>query len=137
MPTPTSIFVYGTLKQGELCCRKWPRRPVQIEPVFVAGELYDLGTYPALVAGNHCVRGELWTFAPDDLPPTLAALDAFEGYADTPHDLYIRRIVVCEAGDGSVIAAWAYLFARIERLATAPRILPDARGCCCWNSAGS
>jgi hypothetical protein len=57
----------------------------------------------------------------------LEALDAIEGYANSPRDLYVRRIVACEDDDGSDIPAWTYLFARTERLdagaAHSPRCL--------------
>jgi gamma-glutamylcyclotransferase (GGCT)/AIG2-like uncharacterized protein YtfP len=133
MSTPSSVFVYGTLKRGELRGSAWPRRPVRVASAVVEGTLYDLGRYPTLVAGKDCVRGELWTFARDDLPPTLEALDAIEGYANSPCDLYVRRIVTCEDDDGSDIPAWTYLFARTEWLDAARRILPDAWGFCAWS----
>lgn len=134
MPSLTSIFVYGTLKQGEVRDRAWPRSPLRIVPATVHGALYDLGPYPALIAGPDRVYGELWTFAPDDLTPTLEVLDAIEGYANTPHDLYVRRNIACHFPDGSTQFAWTYLFARKEGLVSARRIMAEHAGICQWSA---
>jgi len=128
---PTAIFVYGTLKRGQERERCWPRRPVAIEPATVRGALFDLGPYPALVEGDDTVGGELWQFAPVDMPPTLAALDQVEGSAGKPNDLYRRVIVHCQKAEGTA-SAWTYLLARTSLLRSARRMAPDASGVCVW-----
>jgi gamma-glutamylcyclotransferase (GGCT)/AIG2-like uncharacterized protein YtfP len=75
---PSAVFVYGTLKRGEVRARSWPRLPLKVDPATVRGTLFDLEAYPALVEGNQIVAGELWHFAPDDIPETLAVLDMIE-----------------------------------------------------------
>lgn len=131
---PACIFVYGTLKRGQVRERSWPRPPVAIEPATVRGTLYDLGPYPALTPGEDTVGGELWHIAPEDIAITLAALDHVEGYADRPDDLYRRIIVECQTTAGRV-SAWTYQLARTDLLRTARRILPDGRGVCAWPEA--
>ena len=67
MSDPCYIFVYGTLKRGEVRETSWPRQPVSIEWGTLAGRLHDLGPYPALVEGEDKVLGELWQVEPADL----------------------------------------------------------------------
>ena len=142
--TVPCVFVYGTLKRGECREELWPHRPRQVLQAAVAGALYDLGTYPALLVGEDRVAGELWTFPTVVMAETLMALDAIEGYqqGDCP-DLYRRTILRCavEPGDGSQSGesglssdrfAWVYLFAQPAPLQEHQRILPDADGYCRW-----
>lgn len=128
---PTAIFVYGTLKRSQEREGCWPRRPIAVEPATVRAALYDLGPYPALVEGDDIVAGELWQFAPDDMPPTIAALDQVEEFAGEPDDLYRRVIVECRKADGTG-SAWTYLLARRSLLQSARRIAPNASGVCVW-----
>jgi gamma-glutamylcyclotransferase (GGCT)/AIG2-like uncharacterized protein YtfP len=128
---PTAIFVYGTLKRGQERERCWPRRPIAVELATVCGAIFDLGPYPALVEGDDTVAGELWQFAPDDMPATLAALDQVEEFAGKPDDLYRRVIVHCQKAEGAA-SAWTYLLARKSLLRSARRIAPDANGVCVW-----
>jgi gamma-glutamylcyclotransferase (GGCT)/AIG2-like uncharacterized protein YtfP len=128
---PTAVFVYGTLKRGEFRERCWPRPPISIELATTGGALYDLGPYPALVAGDDTVAGELWQIAPDDIEETLVALDRVEGFAGTSDDLYRRVIVECQTAAGST-RAWTYQLASVAALHTARRILPNDRRLCVW-----
>ena len=88
----SSVFVYGTLKKDQLRGSLWPRRPICIEPAIAQGFLWDLGTYPGLIAGDDSILGEIWTFEPFDIIQTLKALDAIEGYDPiSDKGLYLRR----------------------------------------------
>ena len=132
---PTSIdrvFVYGTLKRGEAREKCWPRRPLSVEPATVRGRLYDLGPYPALIEGAETVAGELWNFAAEDLSPTLAALDEIEGYRGREEDQYRRVVIQCRLPGGEV-AAWTYLFSRLQDIARATKIPPDENGVRRWS----
>jgi gamma-glutamylcyclotransferase (GGCT)/AIG2-like uncharacterized protein YtfP len=131
MDQPLAIFVYGTLKRGHVREACWPRRPVKVEAAAVRGTLYDLGPYPALVEGSDLVAGELWHFAAEDLPATLAALDRIEGYSGGAGDLYRRAVIECRSDDGTV-KAWTYWYARATELETAQRVKPDKDGLCRW-----
>ena len=127
----TAVFVYGTLQRGEVRVRCWPRPPISVEAATVRGTLYDLGPYPALVAGDDTVAGELWHIARSDMAATLAALDRVEGFAGSSDNLYRRVIVTCRSAAGST-QAWSYYLARAAMLRSAKRILPDDRGLCFW-----
>jgi gamma-glutamylcyclotransferase (GGCT)/AIG2-like uncharacterized protein YtfP len=131
MPDPSAVFVYGTLKRGQVREKFWPRRPLRIEPATVRGLLSDLGPYPALVEGDNLVAGELWQFAAQDMPATLAALDEVEGCQGNSDDLYRRVVVQCRTAAGDV-AAWSYFYGRGDEIARARPIPPGADGVCRW-----
>ena len=126
------MFVYGTLKRGQCRERLWPKVPLKVEPAWTLGALYDLGPYPALVAGNERVLGEAWHFAAEDMAPTLRILDAIEGYRGAADDLYVRIAIECVIDGGCQLRAYAYRYARIENLRPAQRVLPDESGYCRW-----
>jgi gamma-glutamylcyclotransferase (GGCT)/AIG2-like uncharacterized protein YtfP len=128
----TAIFVYGTLKRGGVREKCWPRKPLVVEVATVRGTLYDLGPYPALVEGNDLLEGELWHFAADGLPPTLAVLDQVEGYSGKTDDWYRRIIIDCQTAAG-IAQAWTYLYARAHELRHAQRMTPNASGVCQWS----
>jgi gamma-glutamylcyclotransferase (GGCT)/AIG2-like uncharacterized protein YtfP len=128
---PTSIFVYGTLMRGRSRERCWPHAPLAVEPATARGTLYDLGPYPAMIAGSDLVAGELWSIAPEHIDETLRVLDAVEGYAGRDSDLYRRVVFDCEVSEG-VMQAWMYHYARLDRLQRAHRIEPDADDRCRW-----
>jgi len=130
-----AVFVYGTLRRGEVREGCWPRRPTRIEWATVRGRLHDLGPYPALVAGDDVVLGELWHLAAVDLAPTLDVLDDIECYGHGDVDLYVREVVECRTLDGRPVTAQAYCFAAPDEIRNAPVVAPDDRGFCLWRPA--
>lgn len=128
-----AVFVYGTLKRGECRASQWPRTPRDVLKAEVAGALYDLGPYPALVDGPDRVLGELWVFDRTEEPLVLATLDAIEHYQQRGPDLYIRVERRCETSAGhEPRMAWLYHYARPRRLTPSRRVTADATGCCVW-----
>lgn len=110
-PSPTLVFVYGTLLQGEANHRVLRGAPClgacRSEAAFT---LHDLGPYPGLVAGGkQAVAGEL--YAVD--APTLAALDALEEHPE----VYLRGPLRLE--DGRVVASY---FLRPDQVLGCPPI---------------
>ena len=104
--TPTTLFVYGTLK------RRSPsrRHPLLRDARFVTGAsiggvLYDLGEYPGLVRTTRSdrVAGELYELAEDSASQVLRELDRYEGRE------FVRRRVYVRLANGKRRAAWAYL----------------------------
>jgi len=140
--SPTAVFVYGTLMRGQVRAGRWPHEPRQVLAATTRGELYDLGTYPGMVAGQDLIAGELWSFHADQMTDTLRALDRIEGYNERGRDLYVRQVIPCHAVEdgeadeadeaGEPLRAHAYLYARPERLARARRIAAEADGVCRW-----
>ncbi|MCA9191696.1 MAG: gamma-glutamylcyclotransferase [Planctomycetales bacterium] len=120
------VFVYGTLKRGQ--CREtlWPLAPKMIQPAWVRGALYDLGPYPAMVAGNDRILGELWSFASSDMESVLVTLDKIEG-TNQPNetDEYLRiRLNASLVGNQcrESLNAWCYCYARSDLLNVGQRL---------------
>ena len=113
---PRHLFVYGTLRP---CLAGAEQQRLlaglmAVGPATVPGLLYDLGPYPALVAGPGMVYGDLYLVSDER---QLAALDAYEECGgDRP--LYRRQATVATRPDGSTVAAWAYFYERSLAAAT-------------------
>lgn len=129
-----ALFVYGTLQRGEVRERCWPHQPLRIEWATIRGQLRDLGEYPALVAGEDLILGELWHFAESDIAATLAALDVVEWFGQDGNDLYVREIVTCRTLAGNELPAYTYRYARLTEIALSPIVLPGPDGFCHWTS---
>ena len=105
------IFVYGTLLPG-LCRHDAMQGSRSLGKGTIAGLLYNLGPYPAVVHGDGKVWGEV--FEVDD--EVLAKLDGIEAfYPQAPADKseYIREEVVVHLSKAdTTISAWFYRFNR-------------------------
>lgn len=102
---PTELFVYGTLRRGDV---RWPLlAPYVVSqvplPDEVDGTLYDTGQdYPAARFGTGgTIRGEVFTIRDDRLDECLQHMDVVEG---TVAGLYRRLALVTISG----CAVWAY-----------------------------
>lgn len=109
----SAVFVYGTLQRGQERETCWPHPPRDIQPGYVTGQLFDLGPYPALVAGDGVVAGELWLLDESNLAETLQVLDEIEGYVGpSGPNLYLRETtrVYCDLNlrDPAPLAAHVY-----------------------------
>ena len=102
--SPTDLFVYGTLRPGDV---RWS----MLEPFVVdggvadtvAGRLFDTGLdYPAAVfGGDSTIVGRTYRLRSDTLGEALEVLDEEE---DTVLGLYRRVEVDTDGG----VRAWAY-----------------------------
>lgn len=111
------VFVYGTLKTGQIRERSWPRRPVSIELGWTLGVLYDTGPYPALVAGQDAVAGEVWGFEEADMTETLEVLDRIEGTNQPDEENYYNRErATVFLQKGGQREAFLYRFARLDQV---------------------
>jgi gamma-glutamylcyclotransferase (GGCT)/AIG2-like uncharacterized protein YtfP len=110
-PVRVHLFVYGTLRSGgDAAGLLRGCRPVGTG--IVAGTLYDLGAYPALVLdGRGPVEGEVWRCPAD----VLDRLDEYEG---VPGGLYLRVRVVVEGTE-----CWTYVGGPL----LGPRLTPERR----------
>jgi gamma-glutamylcyclotransferase (GGCT)/AIG2-like uncharacterized protein YtfP len=108
MTTLRHLFVYGTLRPGEV---RWQfLEPFVVDEGaddVVHGRLYDTGLdYPAATfngAGGSPVSGRVYALREDTLAQALSALDIVEGAV---RGLYERVPVTTAAG----VEAWAYQF---------------------------
>lgn len=108
----TALFVYGTLKRGMRnhgLVARWVRG---VDVAVGPGRLFDVGLYPALVAGPGRVAGEVLHLDPAGAAEALALLDELEGYrpGDPAGSLYVRRPVTVEVADGRRVEAQTYLY---------------------------
>jgi gamma-glutamylcyclotransferase (GGCT)/AIG2-like uncharacterized protein YtfP len=119
---PTALFVYGTLKRGQLNSPLLAPYARAVEPARTRGQLYDLGLYPALVAGEGTVHGELVRLDAADLAGVLTLLDRLEGYRPgaPATSMYLRRVIDARAASGASERAHAYFYNRDH--AALPRI---------------
>jgi gamma-glutamylcyclotransferase (GGCT)/AIG2-like uncharacterized protein YtfP len=117
---PAVLFVYGTLTRRRQMdavlagCSGWR----YTGRATIAGELYDVGSYPALrVNGRSAARVTGRLVEVDRGQIALARLDAYEGVGE---GLYVRRRRRVRTGGGHSRVAWIYEYARtVDRL---PRI---------------
>lgn len=127
----TAFFVYGTLQRGQCRQRCWPVPAEHIERAFVRGQLYDLGEYPALLAGDDWVAGERWELAAADMELALQVLDRVEGYAQPGEaDLYDRQVMAVYARPAGppLGPAYVYLLKDLRMLRRARRLRPATAG---------
>ncbi|MEM6519191.1 MAG: gamma-glutamylcyclotransferase family protein [Cyanobacteria bacterium P01_C01_bin.70] len=75
----SSVFVYGTLKPGEVAYVQYCQPYVaQAQPALMQGELFHLPQgYPAMTLGDRWITGALLTFREQ---AALALIDQFEDY---------------------------------------------------------
>jgi gamma-glutamylcyclotransferase (GGCT)/AIG2-like uncharacterized protein YtfP len=104
------LAAYGSLRRGLAGYRKlnMERALRYLGPCLIPGRLYDLGSYPGLVAGDGEVVGELFEMRNDVV---LRRLDVFEGFdARRPADsLFTRERVQLVEPD---VDAWVYFHNR-------------------------
>jgi gamma-glutamylcyclotransferase (GGCT)/AIG2-like uncharacterized protein YtfP len=103
------LFVYGTLRSE--VPNEWSRflaaRAEQLGSAKVRGVLFDLGSYPGMIASADApdfVIGEV--FKLNDPSGAFSELDRYEG------DDFERQIVPAKLNDGRELEAWAYLYKR-------------------------
>lgn len=105
-----TIFVYGTLRQGESRSGVMTKAAAGgMERATVSGTLYNHGTYPGFRAqGEGTVIGELYRCR--DIADTLTKLDAIEGFSsyEGHEGLYHRAVVKVTIGSKEKWA-WTYI----------------------------
>ena len=108
------LFVYGTLRRSA----DHPKHGLILPATFIGpgrfpGRLYDLGSYPGVVASDDPadrVHGEVYRL--HDPAATLARLDVYEGCgaANPPPTEYARSEETVRSSDGEAIRAYVYLY---------------------------
>lgn len=106
-----SIFVYGTLKRGQINDHLLASYALTIREATIDGLLYDVGEFPALIDGHGKVHGEVVAVEPALLSHVLAVLDRLEDFVQNEPEssMYLRRVVHAETASQSV-NAYAYFF---------------------------
>jgi gamma-glutamylcyclotransferase (GGCT)/AIG2-like uncharacterized protein YtfP len=109
---PAVLFVYGTLMRRRQMdavlagCSGWR----YAGRATVAGELYDVGSYPALIVnGRSAARVTGVLVEVDRGQVALARLDEYEGVGE---GLYVRLRRRVRIDGGGARVAWLYEYAR-------------------------
>ncbi|MBK1988019.1 gamma-glutamylcyclotransferase [Sphaerospermopsis aphanizomenoides BCCUSP55] len=128
-----NVFVYGTLKPGEVNYQKYCAGKVIEEKRAIAfGKLYALPMgYPAMTPGDGTVHGYLLSFTDSKLLTALDDLEDFESKRPMSENPYNRQLIeVFEPTGLSLGWAWAYLMTleKVNQLGGIPQL--DG----CWNS---
>ncbi len=111
---PQHIFFYGTLMRGfALRERAGIERWIRFAGYgAVRGTLFDLGPYPALVAGSGMVRGEVYRcLDPGRLLPRADGLERFDPERPRAGE-YRREALQARLDDGRTLTVWAYVYNR-------------------------
>lgn len=118
----TRIFVYGSLKSGERL-HDALRGSIMIGPGKIAGALFNLGAYPAVLLPEEAptamkkvcgwVSGEMY----ECKPSTIQRLDQIEG-----HPVYYQRQPVEELTTGMEV--WAY-FLNLQTLPKTSQLIAN------------
>jgi gamma-glutamylcyclotransferase (GGCT)/AIG2-like uncharacterized protein YtfP len=117
------LFAYGTLMSVAEVARmgadqraRLKREGESLGPATIAGRLYDLGPYPALVSPLGGVSGRVYgeVFRLADAGASLAWLDAYEGIVEGAPEKseYERALRTVRIASGDELAAWVYLYRR-------------------------
>ena len=97
------VFVYGTLLRGERNHDYYLHDKTCLGKAQITGfDMYDTGSYPAIIPGKGTVNGELYEITQED----LKRLDYLEGEGD----LYIRQCVPAKTENGRIVLAHVYVY---------------------------
>ncbi len=105
MTQPLHVFVYGTLRRGEVNdINRLHPAPQFLGWARIHGALYDLGPYPGVVLGGQgWVQGEVYAITPE----LERQLDVIEEIAPVPSGEYVRRHLEIEVA-GRVLHCLVY-----------------------------
>jgi len=135
MSQTVSFFVYGTLKTGQCREKYWPIRPLSVVPAWTFGQLYDLGSYPAMLLDQASldgkvkadrVAGQLWSFRQSDSSAVIQVLDRIEctNQAGYPNEYNRVEVSVTILASGNRVSAQAYIYACAPQLRKTARRVP-------------
>ena len=96
------VFVYGTLMSGE-ANHHYLKSSTCLGKATIEGyDMYDVGWYPAVVAGDNLIIGELYQIPLDD----MASIDSLEGEGT----LYTKKCETITDADGNTHLAFVYVY---------------------------
>lgn len=106
-----NVFVYGTLKPGEVNYQRYcAAQVISAKRAIAFGKLYALPFgYPAMILGDLPVQGYVLSFPNSNI---LTNLDLLEDYNASKPDasLYNRQLIITYNPDFTYLgAAWVYL----------------------------
>lgn len=110
--SPLKVFVYGTLKPGEVNYNLYcGDQVVEAKKAIAFGQLFALPVgYPAMIPGEGLVQGFLLTFPNQAILSALDELEDYDPYRVAAENEYNRQqIEVYDLTRETLGIAWAYL----------------------------
>ncbi len=128
------IFVYGTLKPGEVNYQRYcAGKVVEEKRVIALGQLFDLPLgYPAMTPGESPVQGFVLTFTDPTLLSLLDKLEDYEPQRALEENEYYRQQIETYDFEGQTLGlAWAYLMTseQVQRFQGVPILSGWWSGC--------
>lgn len=113
-PTPSPVFVYGTLRSGQGNYRGvLEGRVTRAQEGSLPGaSMYSNGGFPYVIEDEgEGVKGELMYLDYDQIVDTMDSLDSLEGTRELTNDynLYNRYLRYVHVGDNKYVQAWVYM----------------------------
>ncbi|NEP00331.1 MAG: gamma-glutamylcyclotransferase [Symploca sp. SIO2E9] len=108
----TKVFVYGTLKPGEVNYEQYCASKVVEEIKAIAfGQLFNLPIgYPAMTLGYSIIEGFVLTFAEHGVLRLLDELEDYEPQRKPEENEYNRHLIETYSLEGKILGlAWVYL----------------------------
>lgn len=96
------VFVYGTLMRGESNHGYLQNSSCLGKATIEGYDMYDVGHYPAIVAGDSLIIGELYQVPKEDMP----SIDMLEGEGS----LYAKRCETVTDANGKSTIAFVYVY---------------------------
>ena len=96
------VFVYGTLMKGETNHHYLENSKFLAKTTIKGYDMYSVGWYPAIVAGDGLIVGELYQVAKED----MQSIDNLEGEGS----LYIKRCESISDANGNKTRAFVYVY---------------------------
>ena len=112
MSTQINLFVYGTLKPGEINYLRYCQgRVIAQRPALACGKLYALSLgYPGMVAGDGIVCGVILSFPDPNIFFDLDQLEDYQPHRPPEQNEYQRQhISVFDLNHQPLGLVWAYL----------------------------
>jgi gamma-glutamylcyclotransferase (GGCT)/AIG2-like uncharacterized protein YtfP len=129
------VFVYGTLKPGEVNYKRYcAGQVIDTKRAIAPGKLFALPMgYPAMTMENSQVHGYLLSFANPGILSQLDELEDYQPYRQISENLYNRQeIEISDLQGLSLGMAWVYLMLpqKVRQLGGIPQ--PDGW----WSGCG-
>ncbi len=123
-----NIFVYGTLKPGEINYQRYcAGKVLQQRRAIAFGQLYELPFgYPAMTSGKHRVQGFVLSFADAEILTYLDLLEDYNPQRPMEENEYYRQQIDTYNLDLTFLAsAWAYFMTLKQVNNFGAKLLPD------------
>ena len=96
------VFVYGTLMSGE-ANHHYLQNSANLGLAVIEGyDMYDVGAYPAIIAGDGLIIGEVYSVSKKD----LESIDMLEGEGN----LYLKKCETVTDAKGNTAFAFVYVY---------------------------